>query len=370
MSTIPIKNVYYMLTYAFDVLKSKKYERLNCEDFDNIYDLMTTLLLCGTNDLIKRGFLKSYINKTEELTAIRGRVNISGSIRKLSFHNAKAVCDFDEFSADIYFNKIIKTTFLYLKHRPVKKNIKRDISKILLYFNEIASIEISTVKWDSFVFNRNNSHYDTLLYFCRLICEETVANQNKGEKNFRVIEDKLLPKLFEKFIFAFYKNELLSDTVLYQKQIKWKSDSFDMLPKMNADIKIIHNNQRLIIDTKFYSKSSRIHPFSDNQKVISDNLYQIFTYVKNESANYPDKSVGGMLLYPKVDRQLNQSYNIDGSYFYVRTVDLNQDFHLIKTELLDIFNVIKTQKVTNAVASDPVKLKYNPVPDTAEFSTV
>ena len=235
MSAVPIKNVYYMLTYAYDVLKSKEYERLNNEDFYNIYDLLATLLLCGTNDLIKRGFLKSYISQTEELTAVRGRINIGASIRKLSFQNAKAVCDFDEFNADIYYNQIIKATLIYLKRRPVKMSIKRDISKVLLYFNEIGTIEISTIKWDIISFNRNNAHYDTLLYFCRLICDEAIANQEKGKKNFRVIEDKLLPKLFEKFIYAFYKKELSGCDVLPQRKIDWKSDNYDILPTMSAD---------------------------------------------------------------------------------------------------------------------------------------
>lgn len=109
MSVVPIKNVYYMLAYAFDVLKSKEYERLDRENFEEVYDLLATLLLCGTNDLIKRGFLKSYISQSDELTAIRGRVNIGDSFRKLSFQNAKAVCDFDDFSANIYFNQILKS---------------------------------------------------------------------------------------------------------------------------------------------------------------------------------------------------------------------------------------------------------------------
>jgi len=338
MSTVPIKNVYYMLTYAYEVLKSKKYEQLNREDFENIYDLLATLLLCGTNDLIKRGFLRSYINKTEELSAIRGKISISRSIRKLSFHNAKAVCDFDEFNADIYFNQIIKATLICLKHRPVQSTIKRDISKVLLYFNEIGTVEISTIKWDTLKFNRNNTHYDTLLYFCRLICEEAIANKEKGKKSFRVVEDILLPKLFEKFVFAFYKNELSDCSVLYQKKIVWKSDHFDMLPNMNVDTMILDGTHKLIIDTKFYSKTSNIHPFSNNRTVVSSNLYQIFTYVKNEAANAPDNSVSGMLLYPQVDEKMKKPhYNMDGNSIFVRTVDLNQDFQGIREELIEIY---------------------------------
>jgi len=326
-----------MLVYAFEVLKSKEYERLGREDCKDIYDLLASLLLCGTNTLIKKGFLKSYVNQNEELTAIRGRIDISGSIRKLSFQNAKAVCDFDEFSADINFNQVLKATFLLLKRRPLQKSIRRDVVKILMYFNEITTISVSAIKRDSFVFDRNNAHYDTLLYFCKLICEEAIANQNKGKNEFRTIEDNLLPSLFERFVYAFYKKHLM-DSVSFQQQIKWNADRFDMLPKMSADTVIESENHKMILDTKFYSKTLQSNRFSDNQTVISGNLYQIFAYVKNETANTLNKPVSGMLLYPQVDIEVEQSYLIDGHNFHVRTVDLNQEFEFIKQELLAIIN--------------------------------
>lgn len=336
MSSIPIKNVYYMLIYVFEMLKSKEYARLDREDCENIYDLLASLLLCGTNDLIKRGFLKSYISKTEELVAIRGRVNVGGSIRRLSFQNAKSVCDYDDFSADIYFNQVIKTTFIYLKRRPINISIKRDITKILLYFNEIGTIEIGAIRWDSLIFNRNNSHYDTLLYFCRLICDESVANQSKGTKDFRVLEDKLLPDLFEKFVCEFYRKHLTSEYIVrYQKQISWNyNESYDKPPNMYADVIIESKTQKLIIDTKFSKTTLQKNHYNDRQTVKSNNLYQIFSYVINEIENTPDKPISGLLLYPQVgNTPVDLNHSIFGHNFYVRTVDLNQSFIEIKKDL-------------------------------------
>jgi len=340
MNNVPIKNVYNMLVYAFEVLKSKEYERLNREDCENIYDLLASLLLCGTQTLIKRGFLKNYVSQTEELTSIRGKVDIGNSVRRLSFHNAKAVCNFDEFNGNILFNQVLKATFLHLTRLPLKANVKRNVSRTLLYFNEIDVINISAVKWDVFVFNRNNAHYDTLLYFCRLICEDAIANQDKGSKEFRILEDNLLPSLFEKFIFAFYKKHL-PHSVTFQQQIKWKADNSEMLPKMNVDTVISSDVTKLIIDTKFYSKTLQSNRFSDNQTIISSNLYQIFAYVKNEASWTPEKSVRGMLLYPQVDEPLKRTYVIDGSNIFVQTVNLNQEFNEIKQELFDIYTDVE-----------------------------
>ena len=335
MISIPIKNVYHMLVYVFDLLKSKEYTRLEREDCKNIYDLLALLLLCGTNDLIKRGFLKSYINETNDLTTIRGRINIGKSIRKLSFQNAKVVCDFDEFSVNIYFNQVLKTTLLYLKRCPTKASIKQDITKVLLYFNDIGTMEISTIKWDNFVYNRNNAHYDILLYFCRLICEEAIANQTKGKKEFMIFEEKFLPDLFERFICEFYKKHLTSEYKVGKKQIAWNyDDKYHKPPKMEADTIIENNEQKFIIDTKFSKTTLQSSYYSDKKTVKSDNLYQLFAYVINEANSTPDKMINGMLLYPQVDNTpTNLTHSIFGHYFHVRTVDLNQDFADIKHEL-------------------------------------
>ncbi|MCL1994685.1 MAG: hypothetical protein FWG63_00595 [Defluviitaleaceae bacterium] len=340
MISIPIKNVYHMLVYAFKELKSKQYERLNRDDCENIYDLLTALLLCATQMLIKRGFLKSYVEQSDEIATLRGKINIGNSIRKLSFQNARAVCDFDEFSSNIYFNQVLKATLLYLKNKPLQGNIKRDVCATLMYFGEIDTISISSIKWDvlrAFNRNRNNAHYDTPLYFAALICEEAIPGQNKGDRDFRTLEEKFLPSLFERFIYAFYKKHLESCKVSFQQPIKWNANNADgMLPGMILDTVILDGGLKLIIDTKFYSKTLQSN---ENNKLTirSNHLYQIFAYVKNEAAQTADKEVRGMLLYPKVDIGLENSYTIAGNHFYVQTVDLNQDFDSIKLELLAIY---------------------------------
>ena len=111
-----------------------------------------------------------------------------------------------------------------------------------------------------------------------------------------------------------------------------------MLPEMSADTLIVDGNRNLIIDTKYYSKTSQIHPFSNNRTVISSNLYQIFAYVKNEAANSPGAAVSGMLLYPQVDEEMKSTpYNMDGNNIFVRTVDLNREFPSIRQELMEIY---------------------------------
>ena len=73
----------------------------------------------------------------------------------------------------------------------------------------------------------------------------------------------------------------------------------------------------------------------------TDNLYQIFTYVKtkeNELVGVPHEKVSGMLLYAQTDEEgaFNNEYQIMGNRVCVRTLDLSGDFQSIKNQLDDI----------------------------------
>ena len=55
--------------------------------------------------------------------------------------------------------------------------------------------------------------------------------------------------------------------------------------KTDITLKSLHSGKKLIIDAKFYSKSLTSNPMFDRKTFRSNNLYQIFTYVKNEDKN-------------------------------------------------------------------------------------
>lgn len=60
---IPIKNIYYMLTYAFKELKHNNYEHIVGENFDNIYDLFAEILSKGVSYLLNKGFIKNMFSR-------------------------------------------------------------------------------------------------------------------------------------------------------------------------------------------------------------------------------------------------------------------------------------------------------------------
>ena len=71
--TIFIKNIYYMLSYAFTILNQGGYEDIATEEFDNIHNLFAAILAKGVSRQIKQGLYREYLNKTEDISVVRGK---------------------------------------------------------------------------------------------------------------------------------------------------------------------------------------------------------------------------------------------------------------------------------------------------------
>ena len=68
----------------------------------------------------------------------------------------------------------------------------------------------------------------------------------------------------------------------------------------------------------------------------SENLYLIYTYVKNYSA-VPKKNVSGLLLYANTDeKNPNMTYRLDGNEIKVKSLDLDCEFSLVEEQLHNI----------------------------------
>ncbi len=332
-----------MLCYAWEnTLKPEEEAPLDTEAFENIYNLLAFILIREVTKLIKSGIARGYVDCTESLPVVRGRVNLNSSLKKQSLIKKQIVCDFSEFSENIMLNQIIKTTMeSLLKCEEVVKKYKIKLKRLLMNFLNIGSIDLKSVCWNRINYNRNNKKYRLAMNVCQLYATGLIVTEEKGKISFTTfIKDQAMARLYEKFIFNFFKYEL-KDIKTTSSIVKWKLDEIprdNLLPHMETDIELERLGKKLIIDTKYYANALVKSNFSETKKLISSNLYQIFAYVKNTEY---DGEVSGMLLYPTVNYDLNLEYKMSGNKIFIRTVNLGEDFEKIKSSLLNIAHMVR-----------------------------
>ena len=333
---IRIQNIYYMLAYAFQVLDEQGYRNVAIEDFNNTAELCAAILARGISTQIKRGLGKEYIPRTEALSSLRGKIDITESIKTQALQRNLLVCSYDEFSVNSHMNRIIKSTVLLLLRADITKIRKKKLRKLLVFFDDVDAIDLHSVNWNM-QYNRNNQNYRILISICYLVVKGLLQTQSDGTtKLMDFLDEQRMHRLYEKFILEYYRREYPQISA-NASQIPWKldDDMSAMLPVMQSDIMLTHGEKTLIIDAKYYSHTTQIQ--YDKHTLHSGNMYQIFTYVKNKEAELADKphEVSGMLLYARTDEEVypENEYRMSGNRIEVRTLNLDRDFSQIKAQL-------------------------------------
>lgn len=335
---IPVKNIYHMLCYAFQSLRPDELVRVETEDFEHIHDLFAAILSTAIGRQLKQGLHREYVEHTERLTTLRGGIDLADTVRVRLVRRCQIACKFDELSENNLLNQILKTTaLLLLRHGEVSAPHRDALRNRLLFLGGVDQLHPANIRWADVRFGRNCQGYRLPIGLCQLVLTGMLLGDRPGECQLSsFIDDQAMHRLYEKFILHYYMRHCRLAKAS-SPQIRWALDQGqpDMLPAMQSDIVLSNRAATLIIDAKYYSNTTQHH--YERHKVHSNNLYQIFTYVKNKEAEVSGSGhqVAGLLLYAKTsaDVQPDNTYFMSGNRIGVRTLDLNVEFSSIARQL-------------------------------------
>ncbi len=343
---IPIENIYYLLCYAWNKLDEKERVAVSIDDKTKLIDLLAKVLINATKLLLKRGIDKNYIDHTEEISGIKGKIQMSQTLKRRSLLYQKAICSFDEFSPNIITNRILITTLHNLtKTEGLDKTLKQEIVSLKRRLFGIDEIELHHSLFSSIKINRNNKFYAFIINVCQLVFESTLLTEEKGKYKFTDFtrDEKKMNQLFEAFIRNFYRIEQKKFSTVKKETIKWNFDisdsfSFSYLPQMETDITLENENEKIIIDAKYHRDTMAIN--YEKEKIKSANLYQLFSYLINqENESIKSLNTTGILLYPKIETDYDLDYQHKNHKIQIRTVNLNSNWKDISNRLLEIIDI-------------------------------
>ncbi|MGN0612451.1 MAG: 5-methylcytosine-specific restriction endonuclease system specificity protein McrC [Porcipelethomonas sp.] len=336
---IYIKNIYYMLSYAFQVLKQSNYENIASEEFDKIQDLFAAILDKGVAKQLKQGLYREYVTQHETMSVMRGKLDMQETIRNQIQRKQKLACEFDELSENNIFNQIIKTTMICLiRSDEVSAERKSTLKKMIVFFDGVEMLSPKSIEWNRIHYQRNNKNYELLLNICYFVLDGMLQTTDKGEYRMTSFSDEHMAKLFEKFILEYYRQHHTYLSEAKAAQVKWnltgdnEEAMIRFLPAMQTDVFLRLNERILILDAKYYGKA--LQKQYDKHTLHSANIYQIYTYVKNQDIGNTG-NVAGILIYAKTQEEITPDciFNIGGNQIGAKTLDLNREFKQIAAQL-------------------------------------
>lgn len=344
--TVVIKNIWYMLAYAYRVLDVVDYACIETEDFEELSDLLSAILAAGLDSQRSRGFEHGYVEAHEDLAGIRGKVDIPATIYHRLQKQPLASCTYDEYSVDTLKNRILKTAALcLLDSDDVKHDNKVRIKRNLLVMREVGTVNPMRVDWERLRFHRNNRSYEPLMGICYLILNQQLATETLGNKHFAsFVDNQQLHSLYERFVLEYFRRHhrhLHASAKEIPRQASESAPGF--LPRLQTDITLTTHDCTLIIDTKCYGRILKTNVFG-NEILSPAHLNQIESYVMHEQYGNP-KKVDGMLLYALTDRdeERNEHWREIGMDLYCYTLDLSREFKDIASQLDRIAQCLEQQ---------------------------
>jgi 5-methylcytosine-specific restriction enzyme subunit McrC len=309
---------------------------------DKVLNLLARMLFNGTQQLIKQGLLQAYQRQTTPTDTIKGKINITASVKQDLLRQGKAICTFDSLTTDILPNQLLKSTIVaVLQTNGLAAELQPLLRKLLTYLEPVRLIRIEEQLFYQLPKRFPvNKYYQRVLPLCRLLHQNLLPDPTGAGytlQNF-VEDERQMGRLFEYFI----RNFMRLEQQVYQvksERISWQTTAGaevkpEFLPQMLTDISLTSPHRKIIIDTKFY-KQALVQRY-DKPKLIAPHLYQLFAYLKNHAATPPGLVVEGILLYPVVTQELDLTYPLQGHNISIRTINLAQPWPHIKADLLKL----------------------------------
>ncbi|MCH5337341.1 MAG: hypothetical protein J1E03_01035 [Acetatifactor sp.] len=358
---IPIKNLFFMLCYAWNVLAIMDDIKVADDEYDDAYDLLARVFAYGIGRLIRSGFHRSYVEQTEELSTLRGKISVQDSINGMMMQRKKLACIYDEYSTNDIFNQILKYTIDSLLRNPnVSMLTKKELKKQAMFFVGIESKPPTKENRQKLLFNRNNVIYKLLTNVAVMLYDETVVNEEEGHNTFKdFFREQQMHKVFELFILNFYAMHLERSTYrVHAPKINWQIEEnandiwggafdVDINPGDRRTDIVIENKKtqlQMIFDAKYYRKTFvKAYMESEEENIRASHLNQLRGYILD--SKFEGKKVGA-LLYPMVNNDLNKGkvFPIQGSPIIVKTINLNDEWRQIEKDMLDFLQKIEKVK--------------------------
>lgn len=347
--TIPIENVYYMLSYISGLAFERRIIGSLRTDNRTLFSYYVDFFSEELKKIVQQGLYKTYINYDEPLYTVRGQIVLSDSLRLKGRGHNTIVCDFDELSIDNIHNSIIKAVIELLLFKYSNMLLPEQKKKLYtwgVFWGDVQSISLRLIDWDKIQYNRQNIRYRMILFWGQLITEAWLLCTDEDNFELPFINHQSLCNLFEKFVFMYckhYCSNVYPDISVSARQMEWcNSDKGEFMPIMRTDI-LLHDSRAckaLIIDTKFYKQIFTSRDRGNKKVFRSNNLYQIFSYIMHYKYNHIEDNISGLLLYAGIQDEMNGKkffeHNVCDIQLDVEILDLSASTDRIEYQLKDM----------------------------------
>ena len=329
--TVRVRNVYWLMAYAFRAVDLRDYAQIGAEDFRGMDELLAAILLLGVEAQRRRGFDRGYRLVEEDGWRIRGHVDLRKTAGLELSGELGAHYDYDEYDENTLLNRIMKTCLgALLRSTMVSAGRRNRIGTALGWLCDVGEVDDPRrIPWGRLRYHRNNRSYQLLMNVCYLVVNSLILTQEAGPLRLASFDDsQWFSTLYEHFLLEYYRRHF-PQLGAHAESVKPSALAPAFVPVMLTDVTLSYAGKTLILDAKCYGKILSMHY---GRGILSaDHVRQIYYYATHAGSA---EDVSAVLVYAGTGEPVSDADWIDQGYrLGCRVLDLGLPFDDISSKL-------------------------------------
>jgi len=260
---------------------------------DTVLELLIRLFCTRLLEAVRMGLPRRYLEHADDLSALRGRLDITRQFSRHAVSPQRLACSYDELSFDIPLNQVMRAAVSRLQRLAQAADNQRLLREIEFAYFDVTRVPVAALRWDQITLDRTNQRWSELLSFARLLLTDRHQQTSAGAIDGHALLFEM-NALFEQYVAKLLTRALSGSGYRVSAQGGHRDCLFEESKgrfRTKPDL-IIRRGDRtvLVIDTKWKRMSPRID--DPKQGVSQADVYQLMAY----SQLYQCQNV--MLLYP------------------------------------------------------------------------
>ena len=249
---------------------------------DSLLEILIGLFARKLSDAVRQGMPRRYLECTDDLPALRGRLDVTRQFTKLATDAGRLACRYDALSADITINRVMKAAVTQLGRISQSEATQRRLRELAFVYANVSAVPPQLLNWEDLVFDRSSARWRELVDLAKLLLGHRFQTTSGGaSRGFSLLFE--MHKLFEQYVERLLKRAVAGTelTVHGQSGLRFclQDTEAPHAPRFQTrpDILVKRGTETvLIIDTKWKRIAARID--DPKQGVAQADVYQMMAY--------------------------------------------------------------------------------------------